>query len=172
MSTVSLKAYINDLRNLDRQMSEFTMTARVIRRSGASFEARTVFDYTNESGKALRRFEQHLVRVTKEIQVLIGGFTAKSGADSLIETFDPREKHLVPRLKSELAKTHKDFRKLVRETIDLARDANRRLNDPGRYGSGAVDLPLNKLIETGFSILDFVAKILKRYNHPLVHSKR
>ena len=47
---------------------------------------------------------------------------------------------------------------LLRELQTFAREANLKLNDPGRYGDAAASVPINDLFSFLFGVLDAISK--------------
>ena len=156
------------VRKLNRLEARIKMElghVRMLRGVRGNIEARTLVETTNDLGRAAFELEEYLRQLVGEAQSTARRYPAPHSfrAHSLAQqqALNPGFASAVGyrnELRALVRRLPDEMHALLKELQTLAREANLKLNDPGRYGDAASSAPITDLFSFVFGVLDAVAK--------------
>ncbi len=137
------------IRQLQANINAVKLQTKLVQNCKENLDPRSVTQSVIECKKEIVKVGAALDHIAGEAKALLKGGVSKAMKDDLakMETLHDR--------------LWKQMEELMRELDKLAGFANRRMT--GVYGTGGMG-PVNELIDVAFSILDLVARYLKRWN--------
>ena len=157
-----LKTLIAGLRELEITVSDRIRHVQMLQHSGESIEARSALETATRLELNARELEQYLAGFAAEAEAISRSISYRSPAQLGVGKFESSDAGMMTDLKPMAARIGKKLRGFADEVRRYAIQSNTRINDPGRYGTGAASVPINDLLDAIGGVLDAVARYLKK----------
>jgi len=153
---------------MERQIQGLLAHVQMLYGAHQNLDARTLLEASNQLSLAGSELEEYLSQLVGEAQVLarrfppprsfrarnLGQQIALNPGFASAVGYRNELKALARRLPEEMCELH-------RRLLTLAREAEQRMNEPGRWGDLAAPGPITDVLSFVFQVLDAIAKIIK-----------
>lgn len=160
---------VRKLNRLEAQIKLEMSHVRMLRGVRANIEARMLVETANELGRAAVELEDYLLHLIGEAEGAARRFPAphsfKARSLAQQQALNPGFASAVGyrnELRALSRRLPEEMHALLGELQTLAREANVKLNDPGRYGDAGAAAPITDVFSFVFGVLDAIGKWVEK----------